>query len=188
MFTVTSSVSNGIGGTISPAVSSVLFGGSTTLTVAPSIGYHLSALIDNGVNVTAGVIGNSYTITNITTDHAVIATFAGNTFAISAGVNDGGNGGSITPVSANAGYGTNVTFTIIPNGGYIFIGLTDNGATVTATENPPGTFTYTISNVTADHNVQAIFSRITAASVSAIGPWGFLAAAAGLLGLALKHR
>ena len=185
VYAVTALVSNGTGGTISPSTSSVFYGGSVALTISPAIGYHLVALSDNGADVTSGVISSIYTISNIVVDHAVVATFAKNTYAINASA---GTGGSITPTTTNAEYGASVTFTIIPDSGRTLSGLTDNVTAVTAVENPRGTFSYTITNVSAAHTVQATFSQVAAASVPAIGPLGFLAAAGGLLGLALRRR
>lgn len=185
-FTITASVANGIGGTISPATSVVIPGGSATLTIAPTAGYYLSSLTDNGVNVTGSVNGGIYTITNVTSAHTVVATFAVYDYTVTASISSGS--GSISPANSYVAYGSNVTLTIVPAGGYTLGGLTDNGTSVSATQNPPGTFTYTISNITSNHSVMATFSQ-AAASVSspAMGPWGFVAAALGL-GLALKRK
>ena len=183
-YTVTSSVANGTGGTVTPGSATVVAGGSATLTVTPSTGYGLASLTDNGTNVTTAVSNGSYTITNITANHTVVATFAIDTYTITAV--ESGNG-SITDSSGSASYGGSVTFTITPAGGYTLRGLTDNGAAVSPTQGPSGTFTYTITDVTANHTVDATFAPI-AVAVPAMGPWGFIGAACGMLWLAVRRR
>jgi len=78
-FTITSSVAGGTGGTDTPATASVVSGGSVLLTITPNAGYHLTLLTDNGVNVTASVINGTYTITDVTANHTIVATFTINT-------------------------------------------------------------------------------------------------------------
>ena len=78
-FTITSSVAGGGGGTDAPATASVASGGSVLLTITANAGYHLSSLTDNGVDVTASVIKGTYTITDVTANHTIVATFSINT-------------------------------------------------------------------------------------------------------------
>jgi hypothetical protein len=100
----------------------------------------------------------------------------------------GSIGGTITQNLTSVRYGDSAQFTITPVSGYTLSGLTDNGASVTAVPGPSGTFTYTVSNVTTDHVVQATFTAPTqTAPVPALGPWGMLAAATGL-GLLLRRK
>jgi len=74
-----------------------------------------------------------------------------------------------------------------PAAGYTLSGLTDNGVPVNATQGPAGTFTYTVSDVTANQNVYATYSPAVAA-VPALGQWGFAGAALGMLGLAMRRK
>jgi hypothetical protein len=184
-YSVTASISAG-NGAVTPASSYVNYGGSAVLTIIPATGYYLATLTDNGVNVTSSVIGNSYTITNVIGPHTVVVAFSINVYSVIASVSAGS--GSITPASASVAYGGTVTFTIIPGSGYTLSGLTDNGAAVTATENPPGTFTYTITSVSADHTVRVTFSQLSATPVPAVGLWGLGVAGCGLIWIALKRR
>ena len=72
-FTVTGSV---IGGNGSLSCSTpVSYGDSSTCTIVPAYGYVLAALTDNGTGVTPAVSGHSYTISGVTADHLVMATF-----------------------------------------------------------------------------------------------------------------
>jgi hypothetical protein len=54
-------------------------GGSVVLTITPNTEYHLSLLTDNGVDVTASVVNGTYTITDVTANHTIVATFSVNT-------------------------------------------------------------------------------------------------------------
>jgi mannan endo-1,4-beta-mannosidase len=63
-----------------------------------------------------------------------------------------GSNGTITPTSTTAGIGSDVTFNITPTSGYDIDQLTDNGVTVTATNNQ-----YTITNIGAAHTVAVTF-------------------------------
>jgi subtilase family serine protease len=184
IYTVTSSVSGGTGGTVTPSTATVVAGASVTLTITPFTGYGLASLTDNGTDVTTAVSSGTYTITDITANHSVVATFAIDTYTIS--VMEGGSG-TITDSSGSVSYGGSVTFTMIPASGYTLSGLTDNGVAVTPTQGPSGTFTYTVTDVTADHTVNATFAPIIA-PVPAMGPGGFIAAACGVLWLAMRRR
>lgn len=74
--------SSGVGGTINPGGSTkVALGGSITYTITPAPNFELVKLEDNGVTVTTQAVGNTYTITNVTADHVVVATFAGTSSA-----------------------------------------------------------------------------------------------------------
>jgi hypothetical protein len=177
------------GGAITQSLTLVNYGGSVQFTITPVPGSTFLGLTDNGVAVTA-VPGPSgtfiYTINNVTADHFVQAIFKSYT------INSTSSGsGSITQSLTSVNYGGSVQFTITPEPGSAFLGLTDNGTAVTAVPGPSGTFMYTISNVTTDHFVQADFSQITgtggASPVPALGPAGILAAVAGL-GMLLRRR
>lgn len=87
-----------------------------------------------------------------------------------------GVGGTITSSASTVPYGGSVTYTITPDTGYTLTGLTDNGVNVSAIEGPAGTFTYSISNVTANHTVIATFAVAAATTVSALPPFGLSAA------------
>ncbi len=67
--------SAGTGGTVVCTPSSVLQGGSATCTITPGADYALSTVTDNGANVLGSVSGGTYTLTNVTANHTVAATF-----------------------------------------------------------------------------------------------------------------
>jgi hypothetical protein len=183
-YTVTSSVSAG-SGAITPASARIPSGSPAAFTIYPGTGYYLVTLTDNGANVTSSVVGGTYTIASVLAPHTVVATFAIDTYTITA---VGSGNGSITDSSGSVSYGGSVTFTITPAVGYALSGLTDNGVAVSPTQGPSGTFTYTITDVTTNHTVDATFALATAAPVPAMGSWGFIGAACGMLWLAMKRR
>jgi hypothetical protein len=77
-YTLTASVSGGTGGSINPAGSSVNYGSPVTFTITPASGYTLTSLTDNGTPVTVTVAPNgssTYTITSVTANHSLQATF-----------------------------------------------------------------------------------------------------------------
>jgi subtilase family serine protease len=182
-YMVTSSVSGG-SGAVSPASAQIPSGAPAVFTIFPGTGYYLATLTDNGTDVTSSVDGNSYTIEDLAGPHAVVAAFAEYSYTIT--VVESGDG-SITPSSESIYYGNSVTFTITPAGGYTLSGITDNGAAVSATRGPSGTFTYTITDVVANHTVDVTFAPITATPVPAMGPWGLIGAALGMLWLAMRR-
>src|ERR1700690_1360389 len=189
----TSTISTTVAGNFSNAVSLSASGLPTGVTATyspssiPAPGSGNSTL---KITVASSAVAGTYpiTVTGIGGSTAHSTTITLNiiqVFTITASVSNG-IGGSITPASTSDEYGTSVPFTMIPNNGYTLTGLTDNGIAVTAIQNPPGTFTYTINDITANQTVQATFSPIVAGP--AIGPWGMVAAACGMLGLVLRRR
>ena len=64
-------------GTITPqGPITVNEGGSVTLTITPNAGYHLSELKVGTNDVTSAVVGNQYTISNVTANDSVVVKFA----------------------------------------------------------------------------------------------------------------
>ena len=98
------------------------------------------------------VTGNACTVT-MTGAKSPIAYFSVQTYTITASA---GTGGTISPsgsVGVNAG--SNQTFTITPSSGYTVSGVTVDGSSVGAVTS------YTFSNVTANHTINATFTAQT---------------------------
>lgn len=132
----------------SPGVNTVNTGGSMTFTITPDAGYHVADALVDGKSVGTRT---SYTFTNVTASHTIMATFAENAWFIidsSAGPN-----GTISPSGRGSVLGgTNQRFTIIPAAGYRVADLLVDGASV-------GSLTsYTFLNVRAVHTVSATFT------------------------------
>jgi len=145
-FAITSS--SGSGGTISPLGSvNVSYGSNQVFTLTPQAGYTAQLTVD-GSNVTLS--NNTYTLSNVTAAHTVVASFILNTETIATSA---GSNGSISP-SGNVGvnYGANQTFSVTPSVGYV-ASLTVDGNAVVMSNN-----SYTLSNVTVNHSIAVSFS------------------------------
>jgi hypothetical protein len=138
-------------------------GSNLTFTIAAEAGYRVSNVFVDGSSV--GSV-TSYTFTNITAGHAIEAFFAPNiTYTVTAG---SGSNGSISPSgTAFVYYGDNKTFTIIPDTGYRVSDVLIDGVSVGSVT------TYTFSNVTANHTINAVFDLNVQFQITAsAGPYG----------------
>ncbi len=140
--------------------------------ITPSANYHIADVKLDGTSVLTPVISNSnsYTLGAVSADHAVSVSFAINTYALTTSVSSGN--GALSTSSANPSHGTSPTVIITPVDGNILTGLFDNGTAInfnssplpagltrgTANINGKFTWTYTISNIAAVHNITASFS------------------------------
>ncbi|MCK9419949.1 MAG: hypothetical protein M0R70_11285, partial [Nitrospirae bacterium] len=120
---ITLATSAGSGGIITPPSPTVNCGGSQTFTITPNACYHIVDVKVDGVS--KGAITN-YTISNVTTNHTIAASFALNTYTITTSA---GSGGTITPPSATVNCGNSQTFTVTPNTGYHITSVTGCGGT-----------------------------------------------------------
>lgn len=142
------SASAGENGAISPSGPiSVNYGANQTFAITPNTGYHVVDVVADGVS--HGPI-TSYTFSNVTGGHDISATFAVNTFTISASA---GANGAITPSGAvSVNYGANQSFTITPNTGYHVADVVVDGASQGAITS------YTFSNAKGAHSISATFA------------------------------
>ena len=145
-YTVTANA--GVGGTITPSGQvQVLHGGSQSFTITPSVGYSIADVKVDGTSV--GAV-SSHTITNVTANRTIEATFAINTYNITSSV---GTGGSISPLGVvKVNHGSNQTFAITPAEGYEIADVKVDGVSVGKVA------TYTFTNVTAPHTISATFT------------------------------
>ncbi|MBF0099928.1 MAG: DUF1566 domain-containing protein, partial [Desulfobacterales bacterium] len=134
-YTITASA--GTGGTISPTGSvSVNQGASQTFTITANSGYEIEDVKVNGTSV--GKV-STYTISNVTSNQTIAASFKVKTYTITASA---GTGGTISPTgSVSVNQGANQAFTITANSGYEIEDVKVNGTSVGKVS------TYTISNV-----------------------------------------
>ena len=152
----------GTGGTISPSGSvNVAHGGSQTFTITPDTGYTIAGVTVDGVSV--GAV-SSYTFSNVTANHTISATFTPSTYTITASA---GTGGTISPSgSISVNHGASRTFSISANTGYTITDVLVDGLSVGAVN------TYTFSNVTANHTINATFSLKTYTITASAGTGG----------------
>jgi len=159
-YTITSSA--GVGGTIDPAGSTtVTYGGNQAFTITPNTGYHVADVLVDGASV--GAV-SSHTFTNVTANHTISASFAINTYTITA---TAGSGGSISPSGVvGVSSGDNQAFTITPDIGYHVADVLVDGASVGAVSS------HTFTNVTANHTISASFAINTYTITSSAGVGG----------------
>lgn len=184
-YTVT--VSTGSNGTIAPGTLTLDKNSSQVYTVTPASGFAIDTLTLDGASIKNQLIGNTYTLSNVTAIHAMAATFKP-VFQVQTTV--AGGSGSITgsPVLDSTGKitidsGTALTLTITPSTGLSLASLSDNGVLLNLStlpanlakgvQNQDGTYTWTYSyaSVTADHTIAAVLSQdVTPPAVSVTSP------------------
>ncbi|MDD5558393.1 hypothetical protein [Candidatus Methylomirabilis sp.] len=146
--TYTITASAGPNGSIAPSGAvTVNSGGSQVFSIAPSVGYHIANVLIDGVAV--GALP-SYTFSGVTANHTIDASFAIDTYTITASA---GLNGSIAPSGAvTVNSGDSQTFTITPNAGFHVADVLVDGSSVGAVAS------YLFSNVTANHTISASFA------------------------------
>lgn len=148
-YTITASA--GANGSITPNGTVVVYEGTNNpYTIAPAPGYHVVDVLVDGVSV--GTV-TSYAFNNVNANHTISASFAINTYTISA---TAGTNGSIYPSGdSTVTYGDSLTYTITPASGYTVVELLVDGVLVTPANS------YTFTNVTAAHTITANFDNRT---------------------------
>ena len=138
----------GTNGAIAPSGTIGVANGATQVfTMTPNNGYKIATVTVDGSSVATDP---NYTFTNITANHAISATFAGDTYTITAST---GPNGSISPSgSVVVSAGTSTTFTFMPTTGYHVSDVQVDGASIGALSS------YTFSNIGTNHAISAIFS------------------------------
>jgi len=138
------------GGSISPpGTQTVNYGASQTFTIAPNTGYSVSSVVVDNI---PQAVSTNYTFNRVTTNHTISATFASNTYTITASA---GTGGSVSPSGRQAvPCGTNQSFTITPAANHKISSVYVDGEPITVTSN------YTFWNVEANHQITVSFQPI----------------------------
>jgi len=139
--------SAGGNGSITPAGAvAVNSGGSQTFTITPDTGYHVASIVVDGTPV--GAV-SSYTFYGVTGNHTIAASFAINTYTITAGA---GPGGYISPVMAvQVDHGGSRSFAIRPDHNYNIESVVVDGVSV----GPVPSYSFTA--VSANHSITASF-------------------------------
>ena len=152
------------------------YGADQTFTITPSTGYHVADVLVDGVSVGAVT---SYTFTNVTANHTIAASFAINTYTITASA---GANGTISPAGAvTVNYGADQTFTITPSTGYHVADVLVDGVSVGAVTS------YTFTNVTANHTIAASFAIDTYTITASAGANGTISPTGAVIG-GLRRR
>ena len=150
-YTVTAVVSGG-NGNITPSSQTINNGSTASVIVTPATGYHVLGVV--GDTCTPAQVGTSTTWTTggITAACAITATFAINTYTVTASVN--GANGTITPPSQPVNFNSTASFIVTPASGFLVLSVTGDTCSVS---NTSGT-TWTSSPITSDCAVSATFA------------------------------
>lgn len=147
----------GNGGTITPAGNTtVAYNGTQNYTITAGTGYHVSDVFVDGVSV--GAV-NTYSFTNVTTNHTIYAAFDANEYTVT--VNNPAHG-TITPGTMTVQYGATPAFVITPDFGYNVTAITVNGTNViNNATNVNGVYTYIFPAIAANQTITATMTALT---------------------------
>ena len=120
------------------------------LTLAPDADYHVETPI-GGTCPAGSLAGNVYTTGAITANCTVIASFAIDTWTVSASA---GPNGSIAPASQTVDAGTSATLTVTPDTGFVVASVVGDTCTLT----PGSGDTWSTSAIHGDCAVSATFA------------------------------
>ncbi|HYX26938.1 MAG TPA: Calx-beta domain-containing protein, partial [Pyrinomonadaceae bacterium] len=145
VYTITASA--GAHGSIVPSGAVLVDqGGSQSFTISANSCYHIADVLVDGVS--QGAI-SSYTFSNVQADHTIAASFAVDTYMISAST---GSHGSINPLGAvSVNCGSDQSFSISADSGYQIQDVLVDGVSQGAIPS------YTFTNVQANHTISASF-------------------------------
>ena len=147
----TITVSAGPNGSATPlGANAVNCGDSLVVSIAPASCYRIAGVLVDGVS--QGAI-SSYTFRNVQANHTLVASFAINTYTVTASA--GANGAIAPSGTATLNCGTSATYTITPNVGFYTSSLLVDGAPVTPAPS------YTFTSLAANHTIAAAFSPDT---------------------------
>ena len=163
VYTITASA--GAGGAITPSGSvQVPRGANKAFAITPNTGYKVENVTVDGKSMGAVT---TFVFSNVTASHTISATFAQLVYQITA---TAGSGGTITPSGvANINWGASQQYTITPSTGYRVKDVKVDNASVGAVN------TYTFSNVTGSHTIQAAFEQLTYTITASAGAGGSIA-------------
>ena len=140
------------GGTISPAIVSVPYGGSQTFAATPNDGYEVDVWKVSNVQQQVG--GNSFTLSNVQADATVSVSFKLQTMVVTISQP---SSGSISQDSAVVQYGGSAVFTAtVPAGYKVKHWLVDEVETADIGG------TCTVTNITSATPISVVFERIKA--------------------------
>ena len=142
-------------------------GTSATITFAPDDGYRIASVKQDDTDVTASVVSNKYTISNITANTTLSVEFEAippTTYTLSISATGNGSAtydetevrGKTQAFTVNEGTSATVTFT--PDAGYRIASVKVNGTDVTSNV---VSNKYTISSITANTTLEVMFESIT---------------------------
>ncbi len=162
-------------GTITPeGVTTILEGSSKTFSITPAESHHIASVVVDGIDV--GPVG-VYTFESISENHAIAATFAIDTFTVTANAHENG---SIFPEGVTtADSGASVVLSIKPDNNCHIVDVLVDGRSVGAVD------TYTIEKISRNHTIDAVIEKnsftvtTSTSGMGSINPAGALIVEAG---------
>src|SRR5207244_3605 len=155
------------GGSISPSGSvTVDCGANQSFTITPDNCHSIAYVLVDGVSV--GAV-STYTLTNVTANHTIVASFATNIETVTASA--GAHGGISPAGSVTVDCGANQTFPITPDPCYHVADVLVDGVSVGAVSS------YTFNNVTGAHTIAASFAVDVKTITASAGPHGAISPA-----------
>src|SRR4030095_7573654 len=132
-----------------------------SFSITPAAHYHVADVLVDGSSV--GAV-SSYTFSAVSANHTIAASFAIDTYTITASA---GANGSISPNGAvSVNYGSDQSFSITPAAHYHVADVLVDGSSVGAVSS------YTFTNVTANHTIAASFAIDTYTITASAGANG----------------
>ncbi|KAF0128379.1 MAG: hypothetical protein FD155_3309, partial [Bacteroidetes bacterium] len=141
----------GANGSITPTGNiAVGHGQNQSFTITPDAGYHIADVLVNGVSV--GAVSN-YQFVNVTANHSIHASFAINTYILSA---TAGSDGSISPAgNIEVNHGQNMVFNFIPDAGFRVLAVYVDGENIGTPEN------FEFTDISSNRSIHVEFTLIT---------------------------
>ncbi len=155
--------SAGANGSINPD-GGILYpsGINQTFRIKTYYGYHIANVLVDGVSNAAAISSGNYTFTNLAASHTISATFAIDTYTITASAGPNGSISSVGNSTVNHGSSKAYTFTAAP--GYSILDVIVDGVSWGAYN------TYTFNEVRQNHTIRAIFADLDSASAFVCPP------------------
>ena len=148
-------------GSISPKGNvTVIEGNSEEFTITPNAGYHIADVRVDGHSVGTNSV---YEFPSVTEGHTIAASFAANTFTITA---TSGSNGSISPGTVSVPQGSGKTFVIAADSGYEVADVVVDNQSMGAISS------YAFSDISANHSITASFGAVSPAVTTDNGSFG----------------
>lgn len=156
-------------GTIAPAALTVDSNANQTFTFGPSANYRFHHLSDNGKTMDVSATPGQYALNQIKLTHDIVV-FYWRQWNITSVDNGEGKISIPTPLVDSTSVTTS-TVTVTPRSGYRVVSVLDNGTPVaTSGFSPYSDQSFTLSNITGDHQISAIFKRYFTVTASTTDP------------------
>jgi hypothetical protein len=138
-------------GVITPSTSTVDYGGASSFSITPAIGYYIASItVDGSPLAVSSPSGQTVKFANVQATHTITANFAINTYNITASA---GSNGSISPTgNVSVNYGSSQSFSIMASAGYHIVNVVADGVSQGSVSS------YTFANVQATHAITANFA------------------------------